>query len=665
MTHPGDRSYRIAQDARRFAAEFDKIGLLQTDRPEALSRIAPEVQTCVRRGIAEVVAPAGRPRCGLLVVHGPSQIDWTQRRLVGVHAERTVLVCYDERDLAVPRIRQRLRNCGALLWAPVHKSLRATAHSGLELPPSDWLPWTADLPPDNTFTVNRCGPPVVGWILTSQSTNPPPPATGHVEIARIELFATERSRADDGSRPARSPHRPSLDRLSMMDAVAYFPAQDETDLADTIIATALAFGKPLFLHARLRLRYGKGPVYCMPEAAASKLLRLSHKAARRRKRKARLPHDRQVPDFRPPPRLRRETRRPIMFVASNGVGVGHVSRLLAIARRIDPNTPVFFASQAQAVGAIERMGYLAHYIPSASYVGGDFAAWDNWFAYELERLIDSYDPAVVVYDGNNPSDGLVQAFLSRRDCRSAWIRRGLWGNTVSPFMDNARWFDLIIEPGELEGQPDDGVTARRRWEARVVAPVRLLDAGELLPRQTAATSLGLDPARPAVLVQLGSGFNRDIVSVLDELVLALQRFPELQIGIAEWVNGTEPLNYWPGVRYIRGFPLSQYYRAFDFSVSAAGYNTFHEAIAFGLPTIFMPNTHPSMDDQVGRVTHAQGCQAAFELSDGDLGDLPDLVRLLMNAKARDFLASNCLKLAGANGAGEAARMLEELAWTPR
>lgn len=355
--------------------------------------------------------------------------------------------------------------------------------------------------------------------------------------------------------------------------------------------------------------------------------------------------------------------RPLMLVASNGVGVGHVSRLLAIARRLDPQVPVVFVSQAQAVGVIERLGYLAEYLPSAGYLGGDFATWDRWFAFEMEGLIDSYDPALVVYDGNNPSNGLIQAAASRRDCRLAWVRRGLWGNTTSAFFDNARWFDLIIEPGELEGQPDEGITARRRQEARVVPPVRLLDNEELLSRQDAAAGLGLDPARPAVLVQLGAGYNRDIVSLIDDLIETLQQVPSLQICIAEWVNGAQSLSYWPGVKYVRGYPLSQYFRAFDFSIAAAGYNTFHEVIGFGLPTIFIPNRHPSMDDQGGRAEHAQALHAAFELPEGDLSDLPHLVALLIDAKARDFLAGNCRQISMANGAGDAARMLEELAWT--
>ena len=43
------------------------------------------------------------------------------------------------------------------------------------------------------------------------------------------------------------------------------------------------------------------------------------------------------------------------------------------------------------------------------------------------------------------------------------------------------------------------------------------------------------------------------------------------------------------VRIIRDYPNSRFFKAFDFAIMAAGYNSFHEAIQFSLPTIFYPN----------------------------------------------------------------------------
>lgn len=661
MTIEGDRAFRIAEEIRHHARDGGRVGLVQGAKPTPGSRIAREVQTCVRRGLAEVVDPASAPATSLLVVHGPSGIGWRERSLAGIRAGRAILVVHDERDYAVTRIRQRLRASKAIVWAPVNPWLREAAPGKLDLTPEDWLPPNGG---ETAFDpVAPRGPkPVVGWIVTGDS-----PADGVpvLEEADVHPVSLGNALPNIGAARVIDAGQFSLDRLTRFDAFTYFPDETERVIPETLLRAALRRGAAVLLPQWLERQFGSGPLYCAPEAAAAELARIFAKGKQRsnfRRRKAKTS----------PRRTQKRAQaaapgrpRPIMFLASNGVGVGHLSRLLAIARRVDPRVPVVFVSQAQAIDVVERFGYRAEYLPSAHYIGGDFASWDQWFAFEMERLIDSYDPALVVYDGNNPSDGLIEAAAGRRDCRLAWVRRGLWGNTVSRFFDNARWFDLIIEPGELDGQPDNGITARRRAEAQLVPPIRLLDSDDLLPREEAAAGLGLDPKKPAVLVQLGAGYNRDIVSLIDDLVAVLQQVPNLQICIAEWVNGAQPLNYWPGVKYLRGYPLSQYFRAFDFSVAAAGYNTFHEVIGFGLPTIFIPNRHPTMDDQGGRAEHAQALQAAFEMPESELEDLPQLVALLMDTKARAFLSGNSVRIAGPNGAGDAAQMLEELAWMAR
>src|SRR5439155_13061617 len=323
---------------------------------------------------------------------------------------------------------------------------------------------------------------------------------------------------------------------------------------------------------------------------------------------------------RPVSRASSNTRRAI-FLSSNGVGLGHVTRLLAIARRSGGRFEPIFATMAPASKIIEDFGYVAEYIPSRFTIGADFAIWDTWFRVELERLIDNYQAQQVIFDGNIPNPGLIGAVASRGDCKLAWVRRAMWGDTGNPFIESSRWFDLIIEPGEIAGARDTGVTTRRRDEATLVKPIRLLEDDDLLSREDAATALGLDPARSAVLIQLGAGSNRDIISLIDRLVKEIRRYPTVQIAVAEWAIGANQLSLWPEVTTLRGYPLCQYFNAFDFSISAAGYNTFHEVISHELPTIFIANANPTMDDQVGRAQFAQDAGAAFELPEDRLGGI--------------------------------------------
>ena len=51
---------------------------------------------------------------------------------------------------------------------------------------------------------------------------------------------------------------------------------------------------------------------------------------------------------------------------------------------------------------------------------------------------------------------------------------------------------------------------------------------------------------------------------------------------------------------LRDYPNSLYYNAFDCSIQAGGYNSFHEVRRYGLPTLFYPNLFTGMDDQLAR-----------------------------------------------------------------
>ena len=158
-----------------------------------------------------------------------------------------------------------------------------------------------------------------------------------------------------------------------------------------------------------------------------------------------------------------------LFVPASGIGLGHVARLLAIARRLDDAVEPVFASLGQAGDVIDAFGYRSEYIPSRSDTRAPLSEWDAWFRHDLGEVIDRYEPAVVVFDGNNPTPGLVQAVLAHGACRLVWVRRGMGPETPSPFLDNARFFDCVIEPGEYAAERDTGPTSRLRHEVVQVA----------------------------------------------------------------------------------------------------------------------------------------------------------------------------------------------------
>lgn len=653
FTRRGDRALRYAQEIQYLAQKGMPPVLLQTRLPRFGESIAPAILACLRNGEASTLEAGEAARCATLVLHEPGMADFVASGLERVSCDIAHVVCHSSADLdampGLPTLGRRQERHVTNRF--VTQNLRTGRRK-----PWIWTPVLPDAAQPEPSAPRRERPGVV-WLSGGGAARPP--------VALEETGADVMTLGMDGCANA-LPDDVSPDRLlARTDLFVIAPDHPLTDLPDALVARALFAGIPLLLPRTMKSHYGKGPSYYTKDSFAEKC-----RAALSAPRPSRAQSD-LVTACRGGPatgltgatsqipityRKGRKAERPVLMLPSNGVGVGHLTRLLAIARRMERR--VIFGSQAPALDVIRQFGYDCDYIPSHTLVGGDFEAWDRWFGAEVSRLLERHDPALVVYDGNHPSDGLIAAVTARSDCSLAWMRRGMWARTTSRFLKNARWCDIVIEPGELAGARDEGVTSRLRHEATLVDPIRLLDPADLLDRGEAARALGLDPARPAVLVQLGSGFNRDLLTLLDGIVAELSRHKGLQIALAEWVTGSVPLNLWPEVKVLRGFPISRHFRAFDFCVSAAGYNSFHELIGFGIPTIFVANQHPSMDDQYGRAKFAQDNSAAFEISETEMNDFPDLVAMLMQREARSFLSERCQDLGRPNGADEAAEALE-------
>jgi UDP:flavonoid glycosyltransferase YjiC (YdhE family) len=130
--------------------------------------------------------------------------------------------------------------------------------------------------------------------------------------------------------------------------------------------------------------------------------------------------------------------------------------------------------------------------------------------------------------------------------------------------------------------------------------------------------------------------------------------------IGEWLISPVSLDLWQGVKRLKGFPLSRYFNAFDFSISAAGYNSYNEIMSFELPSVFIANEHASMDDQYGRARFAQDNDAAFHLPEHAHQAIGGLITPLLNPEIRKMIKQNCRKLARKNGAKAAAAAITRL-----
>jgi UDP:flavonoid glycosyltransferase YjiC (YdhE family) len=260
-----------------------------------------------------------------------------------------------------------------------------------------------------------------------------------------------------------------------------------------------------------------------------------------------------------------------------------------------------------------------------------------------------------------PHEGIVEAVRAHPGVTWVWVRRAMWQRGVgAEWLAEGKVFDFVLEPGEFAAVADEGPTAAERANAHQVGPITFLDETELLDAVAARTELDLD-GRPAALLQLGAGNINDIASPVARITRHLTAHG-FQVVLAESAIATAPIPPVAGARIIKVYPVSRYLRAFDLVVSAAGYNSYHEQIGFGVPTVFVPNTRTKLDDQVGRARFAAATGVALNIEDPapDSDELEKVLDAAVRPEVRAAMRRRCAELTFGNGAAAAAAWLSGL-----
>ena len=350
-------------------------------------------------------------------------------------------------------------------------------------------------------------------------------------------------------------------------------------------------------------------------------------------------------------------------MTSNGTGMGHLSRMLAIALAAGDTIDGTMLSLSVAFPVVSRHGLTGEYCPSPERHFMPRHLWQGYLRRRLVALAREIDAEVLAFDGVVPYPGLLAALADLGDLPAVWIRRGMWrpgGAGLS--LARSGQFDLVIEPGDLASPGDRGATARRTDAVRV-PPVSLIDVVDRLDRVTASAALGIDPDRPAALVTLGIGSLGDVATPGAIAVTALREDPSWQICVTR--PGAAAVDMPVGdparVTPLDGvYPLARYLAAFDVAVSAAGYSSVHELIPAGLPTLLLPNPETRTDDQVARASWLASAGLALSAPPGDPVQVVAAVRRLTAEPVRAELTAAIAALppaARGGGAVVAAELL--------
>lgn len=349
----------------------------------------------------------------------------------------------------------------------------------------------------------------------------------------------------------------------------------------------------------------------------------------------------------------------ILFVTSNGAGLGHISRLLAVSNQMPSACTVEFLTMSTAYRQVAGTGIKISYFPSSDAAGESPATWNPVFRSFFLRFVRTSRPRVVVFDGTWVYTGITDV------CRAlniplVWIQRGMWKPEIdasSPQRHDVRSVaDHVIIPGDYAGR--EIVDVGKGVVPHYVNPIVMTGREEMLSRTEACAALNLNRDEQYVLLNLGGGAIGDPNSlarrVLNTILESPTRLTPVQV-VSPLMETVEEI---PGLIRISAYPVMRYANAFEAIVAAAGYNASQEAIAAGVPTLLIPNLETKTDDQ-GRRASKLASQGLCLVANGD-EDLHVAMHDLLNPARRLELRNALEQVEPPRGALEAAIEIERI-----
>ena len=352
----------------------------------------------------------------------------------------------------------------------------------------------------------------------------------------------------------------------------------------------------------------------------------------------------------------------IVFFPTNGVGFGHFTRLLAIARslrKISPETELVFFTTMPTLQILANEGIVCYHMPSRyRYADMKASTWNSICEEMLNFVFSVHRPRAFIFDGAFPYRGMLNGIrIHDEGLLKVWVRRGTFkqGSSNIP-KESIGFFDAVIRPGDSSPQDyseemNHGVPIIR------TNPILLHPSGDEVESDI-RERFGIPEFSTLCYVQLGAGKINDISSEISITIDALSRFEHVYTIIGESMIG-ERINL-PSerVRVLRDYPNSQYFSQFDFSIIAGGYNSYHEVIDSGLPSICFPNMKTGRDDQLARASVAREAGAMVVIEDRNPDSINLAISRLVDPSIRNEMSSKLSNLVKPNGANEAALWLK-------
>ncbi len=306
----------------------------------------------------------------------------------------------------------------------------------------------------------------------------------------------------------------------------------------------------------------------------------------------------------------------VVSYAINGRGMGHLVRQLAIlrwVRRITTllgvRTECWVLTSSEADTLARREGFAAFKLPSKAMLRDSGIEPHRYLALARSWVLNAVA-------GLSPDLLLVDTFPG-----------GSFGELVS-VLEMAKHRVLVARKVRGQFAQDDPYQALLPlYEQQIIpderdtGPILLRERPELLDRSSAREMLGLSEDARAVYLTLGGGGDEAAPSILPTLTRTLsERGYSVVVGAGPLYQGPELRG--PGVTWMDRYCPMELFTAFDSAVAAGGYNSFHELMFAGVPTVFLPQPRIA-DDQAERAQRAVAAGAGRVATSID--EIPELL----------------------------------------
>ncbi len=701
LRFPGGTSTCIAQEIKAQARAGYRTALVPvwSNVQGLLKHFHPEIAQCLNSGLAMLVPPSATITARHLSLHHPNSFE-TLEAIPKIAAVSKLLIAHQlPSDNSQPYpfydVGKVLRNFATVFgdgvrWAPVGPEARQgfTDHfPQVPLAEEDWL----NVIDVDDWAVQRhpgMGIPVIGrhgrphpqkWPNLAQDLIDAYPDSPNVKVkilggAEVPRQILRRIPDNWTVWDYNAIHPKHF--LSSIDFFVYFHHPLWTEAFGRTILEAMASGAVAIVPEHFRRLFGDGCLYAQPKdvmglvqtyfqdpeayglqsARGQSFVRQHFGYDLHIRRLGALigsPSAKPISTNLSPARAKRR----VIFMTSNGEGMGHFTRMLALAKRASDDVQPILVTMSPGMHIAKDAGFPVEYIPRLR----DDWSWEQLEPFLTKRLaaiVDHYQAKTIIFDGTAPYAG-VTMIKQVRDVHLIWMRRALWkAGEGKDLLKHSAAFDLVIEPGEIAGGLDRGLTVALRDQVACVDPIVMCDESELLARADARRALGLNQEGLAVFLLLGSD-NANNVGIPART--AAQRLLDrgVQVVMADWLISRNHADLPAGVKRVRHFPNSIYFKAFDFAIAAPGYNTFHELMAFHLPTIFIP-MHKNTEDQGLRSHFVAEEGAAINVAPYSDQALERALDAMLDETLRLQIIERCKALWPGNGAKAAVSLVERL-----